>query len=437
MDDDLLSISREDKTPCSYLVGVHSLSRFAAYQMTYSLDHTLIALRAGVSVTDHVIVGELDYYTFLLDSDFSSLKISLTTVSGDPDLFVSTTIKRPGVGNYTWLSYRYGSDTLIIDPSKDSSACTHCTYYIAVYGAYESTYSITVTTASTLPQLVDGRPLSDFVTMFGWNQYSFFDSYGSSRDIKIQLTSLTGDADLYVTLDGTTPGWLNHAYASWNLRGSDEIVMSHTDGSKFDPCLIDPATDKLGCQIRVAVNGVLQSNYSIVLTTSLSATTLLAGTPHRGVVAQGKIDEYRVVASAATSTSDYTLTVSLTVTSGRLIAYVSCGTNALPNRTFHSWTLDPREQATLEIPSFAAVDHGCKSNNNDAGTPFYVAVYGNTSAVYSVVATSSDSSTMTALIPGSPQSGRIGYKGRSLTIVFLSQLASCFFSSSFHIALSR
>lgn len=54
-------------------------------------------------------------------------------LSGDPDLFISTTVTRPTDDdqNSTWRSTEFGSDVVTIDPSKDPRACTHCTYYIA------------------------------------------------------------------------------------------------------------------------------------------------------------------------------------------------------------------------------------------------------------------------------------------------------------------
>jgi hypothetical protein len=54
-------------------------------------------------------------------------------LSGDPDLFISTTITRPQANdaNSTWRSTEYGPDSITIDPRTDPKACSRCTYYIA------------------------------------------------------------------------------------------------------------------------------------------------------------------------------------------------------------------------------------------------------------------------------------------------------------------
>lgn len=59
--------------------------------------------------------------------------LSLLQLSGDPDLFVSTTVAHPAAddSNSTWRSTEYGADVLVIDPRTDHRACTHCMYFIA------------------------------------------------------------------------------------------------------------------------------------------------------------------------------------------------------------------------------------------------------------------------------------------------------------------
>ena len=88
----------------------------------------------------------------------------------------------------------YGPDVIDIDPKTDVDACVHCTYFITVLGSRGAMYTITVALESTLPKLADGQPVEDHVAFLGWNSYVFADSFGSSRDIKIVLTSTRGDA---------------------------------------------------------------------------------------------------------------------------------------------------------------------------------------------------------------------------------------------------
>jgi hypothetical protein len=85
----------------------------------------------------------------------------------------------------------YGPDTLRID-SASEFACSHCTYYIAVYGNTEATYSISASSSSTLPKLGDGLPSAGSVGLSEWTYYTFHNAYGSGRDLHIDLTSATG-----------------------------------------------------------------------------------------------------------------------------------------------------------------------------------------------------------------------------------------------------
>jgi hypothetical protein len=59
---------------------------------------TSVCLQADVAVVDHVGEDQLSYFSFFLDEPLTALKIALTTLSGDPDLYVSTTQTRPSPG---------------------------------------------------------------------------------------------------------------------------------------------------------------------------------------------------------------------------------------------------------------------------------------------------------------------------------------------------
>jgi hypothetical protein len=127
-----VSLQRHDEVDGTlYLVGVNSLSMYAAYQLSASFESSVLRLQEGVAVMDHARIGEVDYYSFYFNQPFVSLKFSLTTMSGDPDMYISTTFDRPSPTNSTWQATFFGSDTLVIDPRVDTRACVGCMYYIA------------------------------------------------------------------------------------------------------------------------------------------------------------------------------------------------------------------------------------------------------------------------------------------------------------------
>jgi hypothetical protein len=109
-------------------------------------------------------------------------------------------VRYPSPNNATWKSYRYGSDVITIDTDSDANACSPCTYFIAIVGLAESTYSLVASVESTTFQVHDGSPMTGTVGMLSWNYYTFYNYHGSARDFRVLLTSSVGNADLYVTL---------------------------------------------------------------------------------------------------------------------------------------------------------------------------------------------------------------------------------------------
>lgn len=117
---------------------------------------------------------------------------------------MSTKIRHPTVTNSTWRGLRFGSDVIEINTDTDSNACVHCTYYIAVFGASEATYTIMASVETTFFTLQDGVPMAGSVSLGDWNYYSFLNRYGSDRDFRAVLSSITGNADIFITLGKLT-----------------------------------------------------------------------------------------------------------------------------------------------------------------------------------------------------------------------------------------
>lgn len=76
-----LTIQRNDATNSLYIIGVRSLSYYAAYQLSSSLEGSTLRLQEGVPVTDHVNYEEVDYFSFYIDQPNVQIKIALSTVS--------------------------------------------------------------------------------------------------------------------------------------------------------------------------------------------------------------------------------------------------------------------------------------------------------------------------------------------------------------------
>jgi len=79
--DDSLDITRSDTTDSRYLVGVLSNSLYASYQISASLEDTILALQAGVTISDYVGDKEMDHFSFHLDKINEKMRIILTVVT--------------------------------------------------------------------------------------------------------------------------------------------------------------------------------------------------------------------------------------------------------------------------------------------------------------------------------------------------------------------
>ena len=85
-DQSYLTVIRNDAASSLYIVGVRSLSMYAAYQISASFASSTLALQAGVAVMDHVRKGEVDYFSFFMGQSYSKLSIAITTVKTQSSL---------------------------------------------------------------------------------------------------------------------------------------------------------------------------------------------------------------------------------------------------------------------------------------------------------------------------------------------------------------
>lgn len=237
------------------------------------------------------------------------------------------------------------------------------------------------------------------MTAFHSNHYSFTDTYGLGRDIKISITVLSGTPEVYVTLDGSTPTILNSQYTSrpW-LTGNPVILIRHTDYA-FAPCLDS------NCVIRVTVFGMTGSSFILTVTSSQSNTQLQMGISMQAEIVQNTYDYFKVTYTEAADTKLY---ISVNEVSGYVALLASCH-YPFPNATIHAedWTLVPMYNGknTITITRQDIATKYCTLRN-----VIYLSVYCFTpSATYSILATTSNTSSLPALLPGLTVTASVSY----------------------------
>lgn len=98
-ENDNVDLTRQDDYSCFYMIGVNSLSYYTAYTLSATLSTSTLSLQSGVAVTDHVEKGKYDYFSYFLASADQTMRVTLITLTGDADLFMSTVCKQPNAQN--------------------------------------------------------------------------------------------------------------------------------------------------------------------------------------------------------------------------------------------------------------------------------------------------------------------------------------------------
>jgi hypothetical protein len=74
----------------------------ATYQIVASTDDDIMNLQEGMALNDRVDTDSYKYYAFpVLENWDTDVTIVVSTFSGDPDLYVSTSIFKPNVPTLT------------------------------------------------------------------------------------------------------------------------------------------------------------------------------------------------------------------------------------------------------------------------------------------------------------------------------------------------
>lgn len=228
-------------------------------------------------------------------------------------------------------------------------------------------FSIIATMTEVVIRLLDGRVISDRVEKKTWNYYSFTNMYRDSHELKVVVTPTSGDSAVYITLDSSMPTADNYAYSTGSLGGGQDVIHINNDDENYAPCLISD------CNIYIGVYGFTDSEYNVLLASSMTSIELGFGVPQLGSVRYKAYDHYRFSAAGMTRASDG-VRISINQFSGSTMAYIACNMQ-FPNSTKYEVKLNPSEtvKVDLTLSSFS----GCTDKSLVS-----IAILGITSATY-------------------------------------------------------
>ncbi|CAG9324585.1 unnamed protein product [Blepharisma stoltei] len=378
---------------CIALVGVLCFSDFCRYTIEVN-QNSVYTLMEGESKYGYVESGKFVYYSYYCDKDWTDLVFTVTPLSsGDPDLFVSKgRDQRPVHSSSNWNSQSWGGDLVSIMSNdtyfKTGNITMKGIYIIGVYGASASSFTLTANSHSqAITKLTVGQPTYGSVRLNSINYYYFVNS--ARQDITIQVTPNMGDPVLYANPDasdddlyGKMPTSTNYTWSS--ISSSDRYTIKI---SKDDPNL---------CLLCNIVIGVLANNYncsySIIVSTTASSILLQNGVQYNSRL---NTDEYHYYYFQVVNKSDIDVSFTLFSGNGRIFL----NTNDTIDKNHYLWTSND----SSKIKHI----HIKENDRNLRIGLYYIAVYGEEDASYSVIATTRNS--YISLVDGWPQTYSLEY----------------------------
>jgi len=339
-------------------------------------------LTVGISKNDKVDNHETNYYKLQVDNSGCKIKLQLTPLSGDPNLYVSRNHDFPNATTATWKSSNAG-----LSPDAVSIDTSIGVYYIAVEGAdTNSTYTILASSSCSGREnqtkaivLNDGIPMQGSVDDDEFLLYSFRSTKftNGTDEITFSLTAYAGNPNMYIK-------------RSYFTDDAEAEATSEDYGSDFYSIKEGTELFCVDCTYYVLVIGETNASYS--LTASTGRIILQDGVTIEEDIGSHNWEYFALIVDG--TNSDLTIVVT-DLASGDPDLYVST-TNPKPDKKNFEYKEESIGADALTIPGAAS------------GTTYYIGVYAFTPTHFSIVATWGKP---TELVDGQPQGGKVPKHG--------------------------
>lgn len=264
--------------------------------------------------------------------------------------------------------------------------------------------------------LTDGVPVFGSVGPFQWSFYAINYTVPLAR-VDLTLESLFGDADAYVTLDGSVPTMVNYQYRAVGTGAVEAIAIAANDTQVAAKC--PPVGGRAYCPITIGVRGFGSvTNYTLVAASSGVATALTSGVPLADqAVAAGAYRYYTLAGPDAGSA----ITITVSPQSGDPDVVVSSTKKGTARPRMDNTSTYCRASVTasrevIELWPGVPSDADCFCGGTP-GCTYYIGVlgFGSAPASFSVLGTST-ANPITTLLDGEPQ---FGYKDAKLSAQYV------------------
>eukprot|EP00161_Ancyromonas_sigmoides_P005926 TRINITY_DN1671_c0_g1_i2.p1 TRINITY_DN1671_c0_g1~~TRINITY_DN1671_c0_g1_i2.p1 ORF type:complete len:2092 (+),score=1058.04 TRINITY_DN1671_c0_g1_i2:861-7136(+) len=306
-----------------------------AYTIQASGSSRTVTLITGRAQVDSAPPHRYRYYRFYPSSD-DDIRVTVSAIEGDPDLYVSTTNPYPAVGNATWSSARYGDDSVIIRATAtDRCQGPTCIYYVGVRSFSSTrpcTYTITVTQSKIVTDILNGVPHGDVVDADGsMLVYRLHVSSMVQDHITFAVTPRDGIPDLYVSSVSPAISAGNRTSYGWRATHGAPVALSVHPG---EPGFCT------GCDYFIGVaahaNSTAPVSFALLASASNDSVTLRPGSPQIGTVSPFSYSYYQI-----SFETEGTVIISVTALAGRNEdpdLFVSCSNDIpRPTNARHTW----------------------------------------------------------------------------------------------------
>ncbi|GAB5366160.1 hypothetical protein AAMO2058_001120900 [Amorphochlora amoebiformis] len=273
---------------CDYFILVKAAAT-TSYSLVVTVGHGTVILRDGIAVVEDIERRNFEYFQVRLDDASADLTVAVTDLTqGDPDLYISTTNTHPNKTSYMWKAQSLGADAITIT-NTDPLACTHCTYFIAVY-AYTATRMSIVATWGRPTALADGDPQSGSVAKHQMRYY-VLTMYGNHDDVSIRVATLSGMMDMYVS-ETEKPIRGNHStyqfFRPYTLASKSVMIRANQNSHCTN------RDDRSICVYYVGIWGHSKSEFTITASSGNATTSLQNGVPLHDHVVAYKYEYFKV-----------------------------------------------------------------------------------------------------------------------------------------------
>lgn len=328
-------------TNCNYTIGVYGYMSNTTFSITARLrDGTPVRLSPGAPVLDFVDLNGFSRFIASFDWALKFLEITVSPISGDPDMYISLGPgAAPSRNSFNYSSYAAsGDEDVLILPSDPAftnmcgaTQSAPCDAAIFMWGFAASAYIITASNGLRL--LTDGRST---VGQVAANTMTYFaiDVQGGVglRPITITLSPIgrNADPDLYVNVGSKPAGTTGWGWTSLNALGPEVLFLDPSDPRMRNACPLS----NFACRIFIGVYGYGIRAKFLISAGSSSASALAEGMPSLAVVSAGKLTYFSFYVDAYMDLSDgLEFVVTPTVGAADVLLFVGATLDPMTRRT--------------------------------------------------------------------------------------------------------